>query len=151
MICGRHVWVNYPFKSYINLTGIKDFSPICHHHKTRQLYLIPAWTWAVTLLSLSAVPTLFFLCLIVDSIDAVFLQLLWCYIKLESESDKTVLLPFSSPSLSWSAANVSLYEVALCAEYKTVSGSYIKRPSPNINQPLRTKLTLKLNSHLIPF
>lgn len=125
------------------------------HHKTRQLYLIPAWTWAVSLLSLSTVPTLFFLCLIVDSTDAVFLQLLWCYIKLERESDKgrdkTLLLPFSSLSLSWSAANISLYEMALCGEYKTVSGSYIKKPSPNINQPQRTKLTLKLNSHLIPF
>lgn len=125
------------------------------HHKTRQLYLIPAWTWAVSLLSLSTVPTLFFLCLIVDSTDTIFLQLLWCYIKLERESDKgrdkTLLLPFSSLFLSWSAANVSLYEVALCAEYKTVSASYIKKPSPNINQPQRTKPTVKLNSHLIPF
>lgn len=65
--------------------------------------------------------------------------------------DKTVFLPFSPRCLSRSAANVSLYEVALCAEHKTVSGSYIKRTSPNINQPRRTKTTLKLNSHLIPF
>lgn len=65
--------------------------------------------------------------------------------------DKTVFLPFSPQSLSQSAANVSLHEVALCAEHKTVSSSYIKGTSPNINQPLRTKTTLKLNSHLIPF